>query len=1068
MKLSCFLFTILMLACPAAMGDSFESGFHNPPKEAHPLVWWHWMNGNISKEGIKKDLEWLHGAGITGFHIFDANMATPQVVKYRLAYMTPAWKEAFNYALDLADSLDMEVSIASSPGWSITGGPWVCEEDAEKKLVWSETSVTGGQALEIALDMPPQCCGPYQSIPLYPDDPLRFTHYEDLHVLAVRIPDSIPELASAAISTSQKDLCTDFLTDKDYGKHFTIGPGQDGYSWIEFNYPSPGTLQSVFLVGFGLTPVCLEMMSDEDGEYVPVLDDIPVSRIRTTAVRTFSFPPSRGTRFRIRAKIAGEVLDISEVGFSAEPKIDLVEDKAGFLPVYTVYDNYPTPEFNDVPSLKDVYDISKYFKDGVLRWKAPEGRWIVYRFGWNLLGNRNAPASPEATGLEVDKLDGDAVRRYYNNYLGMYENATGGRLGSSLKGLMIDSYESGKCTWTSAMEKEFRLRRGYDLKPWLPVLTGRILGSSRQSEQFLFDWRITLGELMAENHYDIVDPILAEYGMFRYSESHEWRKAFVGDGMMPKRNARIPMAAMWIHNTDEGWHSTYPAGEADIRESSSVSHIYGQNICAAESFTVDGRIGERNGMGAYQSMPCNLKALADGMMAEGVNRFVIHSSVHQPVDDKLPGLGLGPFGQWFNRNDTWASEAGEWINYLTRSSFLLQKGKWVADIAYFYGEDKNVTGIYIDRRIPVPDGFNFDLVNADILLNEMHLAGQELVSRTGMKYKVLMIDEDVKYISMPVLKRIYQLARAGVLICGHRPSGKAGLSGSERRFSRIVSKIWDRGRKNILESPELPFEKDVCIETGKQGDMRFVHRKDDNTDIYWIANIEPEAKDIRVSFRITGKEPEIWHADSGVIEPASYSIKDGRTYVDLSFTADDAQFIVFRKTAPSPSRSVKQPVFEKLTDIQGPWTVCFQRDRGAPARAVFNNLQSYTDSSIEGIRYFSGTAVYSNSFSLSDIPDSSILSLGTIHSMARVCLNGVDLGSLWKSPYIVDCSKALRKGKNQLTITVINSWANRLIGDERRQPCDRITYTSERFYTEHDAPIPAGLIGPVSLFTKTE
>ena len=1014
-----------------------EGSLTNPPRDARPLVWWHWMNGNISKDGIRKDLEWMDRAGIVGFHNFDANMNTPQVVEKRLIYMTPEWKDAFNYALDIADSLGMEVSITSSPGWSITGGPWVSEADAEKKLVWSELIVSGGRSIEEHLPEPPQCCGPFQNIPLYPDDPFKYKHFEDICVLAVRIPESIPQQPVPAIST-----------------------GQD---WIEFEYPSPQRMQSLFMVESSLTPVCLEVMRSPEGEFETLIEEIPFTRHRSTSIRTFSFTPTEGIRFRIRATVPGKTLHISEAALSPEPRINLAEDKAGFLPFYKVYDYYPTPDVPDVASLEDVIDISRFVQDGVLRWNAPAGRWRVYRFGWNLLGNRNGPASPEATGLEVDKLDAGCVRRYYDNYLGMYNEATGGRLGTSIKDLMIDSYESGKCTWTLSMEKEFRKRRGYSLRPWLPVLTGCILESAEKSEQFLFDWRITLGELISENHYNIVDDILHEYGMFRYSESHEWRKAFVGDGMMPKKGAKVPMATMWIHYTDDGLHSTYPAGEADIRESSSIAHIYGQNICAAESFTVDGRIGERNGMGAYQSMPCNLKALADGMMAEGVNRFVIHSSVHQPVDDKVPGLGLGPFGQWFNRHDTWAEEARCWTDYLSRSCHLLQMGRWAADIAYFYGEDKNVTGIFVDRRIAAPDGYSYDLVNADILLNELKLKHNTLVSPAGACYKVLMLDKDVKYISFPMLKRLSRIARAGVIIRGPRPVGKAGLRGSQRRFDRLVSRIWSR--PNVMESGDLPFEKDVDLGRDRGPDMRFVHRHIDNGELYWISNIDTAAREASVSFRISGFEPELWHADTGVLEPASYRIENGRTVVSLSFVPDDAIFILFRKRTDAMSKEYEKPRFKELQTIEGPWKTRFQPDRGAPEIVVAKQLKSYTAFPEEGIRFFSGTAVYEKGFTVANIPPSAdlFLDMGEVHSMARVFLNGRDLGICWKEPYIIPLGSALQKGDNHLTIKVINSWANRLIGDERKAPQDRITFTPERFYTENDVPIPAGLLGPVAI-----
>ena len=1075
-----FLSLILNLHCSekdVAESDALYEGFLHPEREYRPRVWWHWMNGNITPDGIRKDLEWMDRAGIVGFHNFDANMSTPLVVDHRLVYMTPEWKEAFNGMLDIADSLDMEVSIASSPGWSITGGPWVTEDDAQKKLVWREWTVHGGRAIKDTLPAPITNCGPYQDILLYPDSPERYAFYRDLCVLAVRLTDSGAgdDETGCVISTSDPSFDCSKLTDGCLSDVSRLVPDEGGNAWIEFRFEKPVNRQSLHFVEFTGTPVCLEADLSGNGLFETLVEAVPMARVSTTTVRTYDFPQTEAFAFRIRSLAPGVSLKPVEASLSRTPVVNLVEDKAGFLPNYLIYDNYPTPDYSGMPKISDVIDLTGMVKDGVLSWQVPEGDWKLFRFGFNLQGKRNAPASPEATGLEVDKLDAEAVKRYYQNYLGMYQEASGGRLGSAIHCLMIDSYESGRGNWTLNMEREFKERRGYDLRPWLPVLTGQILETSAKSEQFLFDWRTTLGELIAENHYDIVNDILAEYGMTRYTESHEWRKAFVGDGMMPKRKADVPMAAMWIHSTDEGRHSSYPSGDADIRESSSVAHIYGQNICAAESFTVDGRIGERNGLGAYQSSPSNLKPLADAMLAEGLNRFVIHTSVHQPVDDRVPGLGLGPYGQWFNRHDTWAEEARTWTDYLSRNCFMMQQGRWVADIAWFYGEDKNVTGMYIKERIPVPQGYNFDLVNADILLNKLKIKGHCLVTDTGMHYRALVLDPDLKYISLPVLKRIRSIKRAGIPVLGPCPLAKANLKGDDRRFRKIADDIWDGRNAPVTDKTSLQeallraeIEKDVDLDCADGADVRYVHRKLDQGDLYWIANITPEYRNMTVSFRIDGMKPEIWHPDTGKKEEASYHIHDGRTWLDLHFTPDDAQYILFRDPAEKQEQVVPDMTEHQVLNLNGPWEVSFQAKYDAPAPIMMPVLRSLSDYTAEDIRYFSSTATYRCSFEAGEdvvSGDPLYLDLGEVHHMARVKLNGEDLGLAWKTPYRVEVTGKIQPGANHLEVLVTNSWANRLIGDERKTVTERVTYTPEQFYTKTDEPIPSGLVGPVIILT---
>ncbi len=324
-----------------------------------------------------------------------------------------------------------------------------------------------------------------------------------------------------------------------------------------------------------------------------------------------------------------------------------MEEKTAFTPSGEI-EKFVTPETSD--AIAEVIDLTSKMKpDGTLEWNAPAGNWVVLRMGYSLLGITNHPASPEATGLEVDKLDAQAVKDYFNNYLDQYKDATGGLMGKrGLQYVITDSFEAGGANWTKNLPAEFLKRRGYDLKPWLPVLTGKIVKSTEASEQFLWDFRRTLSDLIAENHYDLLGDMLHERGMGRYSESHESSRAFVGDGMQVKRKADVPMSAMWTPNsfTTPGADGKEVANgyKMDIRESASVAHIYGQNLVAAESMT---SIGD-----AFSFTPEKLKPTADMELACGLNRYVIHTSVHQPLDDKKPGFSLGPFGQYFGRQET--------------------------------------------------------------------------------------------------------------------------------------------------------------------------------------------------------------------------------------------------------------------------------------------------------------------------------------------------------------------------------------------------------------------------------
>lgn len=1048
---------------PASLKDSFV----NPPRDARPSVWWHWMYGNATVDGVRKDILWMDRAGIGGFHYFDAGLATPSIVKPRLQYMSPQWKEAFGTALSMADSLGMDVTIASSPGWSVTGGPWVDSDDAEKKLVWRDTLVRGGRRVRIELPDHYVTCGPYQDVIAYPGEPEKYNYYKDICVLAARVKPSVeqPLFDAATYLTSDAAADLDVLGDGRLEYCPALAADEAGDCWAGCDFGTPVTVRSLMVIDRAGNDFALDV-SDDGVNWRTAMPTVPMSVIYVRFIKSSMGVvdiPAVTTRFiRLRAVRKGAQMKLSELHFSPQVKVNQLLDKVGFTTTASISDRFPTPQTDDVIAPEDVLDVTRFVKDGRLDWKAPRGTWKIYRFGYTLTGIQNGPASPEATGLEVDKLDEGAMRRYYSAYLGLFKSMVpSGRLGDAIGSVVIDSYESGKCTWTPRMEEQFLSRRGYELRRWMPVLAGDVVGSSEQSEQFLFDWRSTLGDLMVENHYDLPREILAAEGMTYFCESHENGRAFVADGMMCKRNAQVPMGAMWV---EKDYHAGYPRAEADVRESSSVAHIYGGNICAAESFSTSGSPG---GIGAYRCGPFMMKPVADAAMAQGLNKFIIHSTVHQPYDSLFPGVGLGFFGQWFNRHETWAELARPWTDYLARSSHLMRQGRWVADVAYFYGEDKNATAVFGDHRIPVPEGYNFDLVNADILANVLVVKDGRLNAASGMSYRVLMLDEEVKYMTMETLRRLHEIAAGGVIVCGPAPSLRAGMAGSDEEFAALVDRIWSM--ENVFTADRLA---DAMAASGIAPDvrgledgLRFVHRTLDDGELYWVANLTPQHRGVTVSLRTCGRRPYILHADSGKVEEAPYRFVDGRTQVKLDLLPDDAQFILLEENTDVVEHAGLHACPEVVATLDGSWSVCFQPGRGAPESIVMDALKPLNEFEEEGVRFFSGTAVYSTSFRLDDIPAEELcLDLGTVHHIACVRVNGQDAGMLWKQPYRTDDIRPLLvKGENMVEVEVTNAWANRIRGDQRRPVQERVTYTTKQFYTAADEPEESGLVGPVRL-----
>lgn len=1067
-----------------------QKGFANPPQSARTQVWWHWMNGNITKEGIKHDIEWFDHIGLGGFHTFDAAMATPTVVDKRLIYMDEGWKDAFAYAMQLADEKGLEVTIASSPGWSATGGPWVEPKDAMKKLVWRELDIKGGQKFDGQLPEPFNTTGAFQNAATAGRgnnaDNLKF--YEDIAVVAVKMPESGKPLSDlgAKITSSGGNFSLSQLTNGDLQDAGQLPADQlKGYAWIQYEFPEAQTVRSVSLSarasgGFGgASPFALQV-SDNGIDF----RDVANLSAGNIGQRTTSIESTTDKFFRLKVNNpqgsptgfgygpigpAPKYTPIAEFRLFTESRIHLAEDKAAFTSAAHL-SQQPTPDSNEsFARLEDVVDITKQMTaNGHLSWEAPEGQWRIYRFGYSLTGKMNHPAPPEATGLEVDKMDPIAWRRYFDNYMKMYQEASAGRVGQNgVQYILTDSYEAEAETWTPAMFEEFKNRRGYDLHQWLPVLTGQILQSPKESDAFLRDWRMTIGDLIAAN-YDLLTEIMQkDYGMKgRYSESHEAGRVYVVDGMDVKRTAQVPMSAMWMSAPwlpkDKNGVDIRTMYEMDDHESGSAAHVFGQNVAAAESFTAAGS--------AYSYVPENLKPTADLMMWHGINRFVIHESAHQPLDDKVPGMSLSGIGQWFNRHDTWAEQAKVWVDYMSRSCFMLQQGHNVADVLVYYGEDANVTSQYQNAYPQVPAGYNYDFINPSGLRDVVNVKNGKLVTDSGTEFSVLYLDNNMDYVSLPVLRKIAQLAEQGALIVGQKAQHPYSLTDDQAEFDQLVAQIWENGRQNV--TAEISLE-EVLSQNGILPDvtystegLRHLHRTLPQAEIYWVNKPSNDYQTVEVSFRTSARKPQIWHPETGKIEEASYRMENGRTIVKLDLVPDDAVFVVFGTRATENEVTLPAKSEQVLATVDGQWAVKFQAQRGAPAETIFDRLQSYTESSDFGIKYFSGTATYQNTLKVDDIDGQLILDLGEVKNLAEVIINGQSVGTLWKKPFRVNITDAVKAGDNQLEIKVVNTWINRLVGDKQPNCPEKVTFTDVSYYSA-DTPLqPSGLLGPVRLITE--
>jgi hypothetical protein len=849
-----------------------------------------------------------------------------------------------------------------------------------------------------------------------------------------------------------------------------------------------------------VTPFAFRLESSDDGKVFRAVTDLPSTRVPQV---TASFPPVTARYFRLRIQKAppagmlggfepapgfdfgslGAILmsgtaqadaEIYELVLHMSPRVNRFEEKAGFglVPDYYAIAS-PAVDAKDAVASAEVVGLTARMKpDGSLEWTPPEGQWVILRLGYSLTGTTNHPATKEATGLEVDKLDRQAVKSYMDTYLGTYTDTLGpqlmGRRG--VKALLTDSIEVGAYNWTPDLLAQFKRLRGYDPTPFLPALTGVIINSAEQSDSFLWDFRRTLAELTAQSHYEQISKSAHERGLTYYGESLEGQRVSLGDDMEMRQHADIPMAAMWTFSPAKGARSNYII---DIQGAASVAHVYGQNLVAAESMT--------SAMVPWGFSPRSLKPIIDLEFALGVNRPVIHTSVHQPSIDKKPGLGLMIFGQYFNRHETWAEQAEPWVTYLSRNAYMLQQGKFMADVAYFYGEEAPLSGLYGEgSSLPkdLPIGYGFDFVNSDAVLHQLSVANGRLETRSGMSYRVLYLGGSSRRMTLPVLRKIRELVEAGAMVIGNRPTGSPSLADKAAEFTAVADALWGTsggvGKGKVFPTNDvnqvltsLGVARDFDYEpTGSGTDVMFIHRHLSDGEIYFLSNKTERQQTIKGIFRVSGKRPELWHADTGLIEPVSYRIENGRTALPLRLEAHESVFVVFRQPASDEAMTVPTRRESTLATLDGKWDVRFAPDLGAPDKISSDQLTSWTENTDSGVKYYSGTATYQKTI---DVPAAWMksgqqltLDLGDVRELAEVSVNSRSLGVAWHPPYKVDITSAVKPGANTLEIKVTNLWVNRLIGDQ--QPgAKKYTFTVMSTY-KADAPLrPSGLLGPVTV-----
>ena len=885
----------------ARAANSLEAGFAQPPDSTRPWCYWYWITDNISREGITKDLEAMKRAGIC--EAFIGNIYLEEVKHGTVKALTEEWWSMVEHAIREGGRLGVDIGLFNCPGWSQSGGPWIKPDQAMRYVVSTERHVKGPRQFSEKLTSPR---APFQ----------------DVAVVAFPAPqhdaDTIATQSPRVICTPAVDKAEQMADgDRNTAVLFPTGAGQGKAPFtVDIELGKPLTARSLVLypAEMAFAAHCELQAAGEDGLFRKIRDfaldrsntNVSVGPIQFGPVAV-SFPAQTAKRFRLVITDVRSQGGLAEIELSGAARLErFVEKQLGKmhptpLPMWDAY-LWPKAEEPESPGFavppRAVLDLSdKLASDGTLRWDVPAGDWIILRTGMTPTGTRNSPASPEGQGLEVDKMNRVAAKAHFEAYIGKLLARMPKADRKALKHVVADSYEMGSQNWTDGFNDLFRKRYGYDPRPWLPVLTGRIIGSADQSDRFLWDLRRLVADRVA---YDYVG------GLRDASHAHGLRLWLENYGHWGYPAEFLQYGGQTDDVSGEFW-ATGDLGSIELRCASSAAHIYGKPIVHAEAFTSGVLFG---------STPWSLKRRGDWALTEGINHWVLHVYVHQPWDDRRPGVNAW-FSTEFNRHNTWFQPGREWIDYYRRCDFLLQQGRHVADLAYFIGEDTpKMTGI---RKPALPAGYDFDYINAEVIEQRLRVKAGRFVLPDGTSYRLLVLPE-LDSMRPELLTKLRDLVKAGGAILGSPPSRSPSLKdypGCDERVRKLAAELWGQeepasagmaarstqqeSRSRVFRSSELqPVLDALSIPPDFTGadpkQILWTHRSSKAAEVYFISNQGDQAATIAPVFRVSGKAPELWDAVSGrIVKAAAFETTAGGIRVPLELGPRGAVFVVFRE-----------------------------------------------------------------------------------------------------------------------------------------------------------------------------
>ncbi len=1057
------------MALPTPPVDTLRSDFARLPESVtKPWCYYYWINDDVSKAGITKDLEAMRAAGIGTALIGNIN---PAGRDGKVPMLSESWWDAMVHAVKEGARLGVDIGVFNCPGWSQSGGPWVDAEKAMQHLVHSEVRVKGGGKVRLTLPKPGK-------------------DFRDMYTLA--FPASPAE--ERTLAGREGTVTTGPVT-------FDARPLFDGDTSTSVALPSGKVYLSVTIsLKEPISPMGLRMYAGSPmradvsvyglvGRAERILSSFVFDRSNPSLITgpiphgpvAVSLPGLRAEALRIEfrnLKAPGRML-LSELAFTEAPVLEsYVEKQLGRmhptpLPLWNSYVWETQSEVHDRSLSIDpqrIIDLGgRYASPDVLEWEAPPGEWTVMRVGMAPTGVHNHPAAPAATGYEVDKLDREKVKEHFDRFVGELHRRIPQDSRSSLKYVVIDSYEVGSQNWSAGYRQRFMARYGYDPLPYLPVLSGRLVGGAAASDRFLWDLRRLVADDVADEYVGGLSASAHQAGMRLWLENYgHW--GFPGEFLRYGGRSDLVSGEFWNEGT---------LGNIECKAASSAAHTYGKPMVSAEGFTAS--------QYSFLRHPAMLKKRGDWSFTEGVNHLVLHVYIHQPDDTRKPGTNAW-FSTEFNRHNTWFGMARGWTDYLRRCQLMLQQGRYAADVCYYIGED---APIMTGGRVPeIPKGYSYDYVNSEVLLERMTVRNGRLTLPDGMSYG-LMVLPPVRTMRPEVARKLLSLVRAGARIHGPRPEKSPSLQGqplADWQLMHLVDTLWrglysragmhqvGAGTVSIGEELEPALKAagltpDLSLPEGCP--LLWTHRSTDRREIYFLTNTSDKEIECQPSFRLSGRKPQLWDAMTGETRWLSqFEESGGRTRVPLRLEPHQSCFIVFdaeSDPAIEVGHAVNFPRRRKIATLSNPWSLSFtDMADGKPAPRTIETLQDLTLSPDSAVVYLAGRVRYTTSFPR---PASLIsgepvyLNLGDVAVMASVRVNGKPAGITWMSPHLLRIDPFLRPGANTLEVEVSNLWRNRMMREKRLPEAQRKLYWIHDDIVPTEKLHPSGLIGPVTLET---